>query len=196
MYSRGVTRLSPLVRIAIGLSCGAVVACGRGSATDTSSQESGSQDESAETGNPEPDCTPVLQSDGQPSGFVECASSGQIFREEAVECVTPWPNAHLGEGISCSAGYGTCSSDEDCAAEPFGVCEHLPYTWYCECVYGCTNDDQCGADSACICSPVEDGSRCVDAECRVDADCDEGERCTVVPGEQDYTRMECRVPGG
>ena len=142
--------------------------------------EAGSSTDSTESSGevpdmPAPDCQPILQEDGSASGFELCASDGAIFRTSAEVCVDGYPPS---DANSCA--YGTCFSDDDCDAAPYGACElqgHNPAE--CNCIYGCTSDAECGPGFVCMCSPVDDGTRCIEADCRSDADCSDGYRCEL-----------------
>jgi hypothetical protein len=90
-----------------------------------------------------------------------------------------------GGGAATSAGAGGPDSGCDpakCTAKPRGFCEAEfpgasgagPVT----CHYGCLTDSECGASEICVCSgdPTY-GGRCVQAFCKTDADCTNGNRC-------------------
>jgi hypothetical protein len=131
--------------------------------------------DTTETGEPS-GCQPILQDDGALSGFEQCMSTAGIFRTSAETCTDPYPPS----GGSCA--YGTCFSDEDCDEAPYGACHiQTDVTAECNCVYGCTNDADCGPGSVCMCAPVDAGTICIDADCRSDADCLEGYRCELSP---------------
>lgn len=140
-----------------------------------------------------PDCAPILQMDGSPSGFEQCMSSGAIFRTSAEVCVNPFPPS---DGNSCA--YGTCFSDADCTDAPYGACElQGDFPAECNCIYGCKSDAECGPGFACMCTPVDDGTRCIEADCRSDADCSEGYRCELSPGggwSWELASLHCHDP--
>jgi hypothetical protein len=157
----------------------AVVGCsariGFGDEAGSSTADSGSTDETSGTVEPSPNCELILQEDGTPSGFEQCMNN-TLFRISAPTCIDPHPAPS--EGL-CQRG---CVDDDDCEDAPFGVC------WWdfstissCRCVYGCTNDADCGSGFACMCAPVDQGTRCIDAACRTDADCSAGYRCELTP---------------
>lgn len=125
---------------------------------------------------PNPDCEPILQEDGSPSGFEQCMN-GDTVRTSAQTCTDPHP---VSDGSTCNYGY--CFSDEDCKEKPYGACQlqdDLPPN--CGCEYGCTNDAECGPGFACLCAPVDRGTVCIEAGCRSDSDCSPGYRCAFTP---------------
>lgn len=162
-----------------------------GSSTDSSDTAGLS---SADTNDePEPECEPIVQSDGSSSGFELCMSTGAIFRTSAELCVDPFPPS---DAKLCA--YGTCFSDDDCKQAPYGACElqgHNPTE--CNCIYGCTSDAECGPGFVCMCDPVDKGTRCIEANCRTDADCPNGSRCELNPSggwSWELASLHCHGP--
>jgi hypothetical protein len=69
--------------------------------------------------------------------------------------------------------YNPDTKDAPCTAMPSGTCVDFGAGMQgCGCVYGCTTDADCEADSICVCGP-RSGS-CQKATCKSDADCAEG----------------------
>ncbi|HTV19722.1 MAG TPA: ferritin-like domain-containing protein [Polyangiaceae bacterium] len=72
-----------------------------------------------------------------------------------------------------------CFQDSDCTAALHGHCERwseydgIPVP---TCRYGCVSDSDCDAGSVCLCGDVI--GECVQASCRVDADCGDTRHCT------------------
>ena len=138
---------------------------------DAPTETAASADESAGA------CEPITQSSGAPSGFEWCPDSDSTLRVTAESCEDPFPDYVDG---SCQAGYGTCSTDDDCTEKPYGGCRYVPMLGnMCSCFYGCVDDSECGDGYACLCSPLEGGTACIEAECKTDADCSGGERCKL-----------------
>jgi hypothetical protein len=133
-----------------------------------------------ETGDSNPDCQPILQDDGTPTGYEQCMSDDAVVRVGSATCSDPYPPSHE---ASCSAGYGVCSSNADCNDAPYGACGYpADITAVCDCNYGCMTDADCGPGRVCMCAPVDEGTLCIEAECQTDADCDPGYRCALSPG--------------
>jgi hypothetical protein len=149
------------------------LACG-GRSVDPAPSSEAASGESGESGSAA--CVPILQEDASPSGFLECPEGGTIVRESAQSCVDPTP-PDVG---SCNAGYGECSTAEDCSEEPYGACQlFMGLGAPCLCTYGCRVDADCEANEICMCAPLQGGSICAEAECRSNADCEDPERCVV-----------------
>jgi hypothetical protein len=70
---------------------------------------------------------------------------------------------------------GECQTDADCTAAPYGHCEMVGQAATLTCLYGCTEDADCGDGQLCVCGP-EIGA-CMAATCQSNADCDEGFLC-------------------
>jgi hypothetical protein len=133
-----------------------------------------------ETGSPNQDCQPILQEDGTPTGFEQCMPDDAVVRTEPVACSDPYPPSF---GATCNSGYGVCSSDADCTDAAYGSCGYpADITGACHCEYGCGTDADCGAGRVCMCAPLDQGTRCIEADCQTDADCDPGYRCALSPG--------------
>lgn len=138
-----------------------------------------------------PDPVPILQSTGEPSGFVTCAD-GFMHRAEPVTCAQP------AAANDCTApnANATCTQDSDCTARAHGSCgrgDFWPNADACECHYGCATDADCAPGSICACAGVAgDRSRCVPSTC--DGDCGEG-LCGLMRREgacgERYDRLAC-----
>ena len=137
-------------------------------------------------------CEPLHQADGSVSGCEICPSDGVIVRVSSEACFDPLPPS---SGTNCASGYGTCTSDADCLAEPFGVCRLMNDSPACGCEYGCRTDEECGSDQACLCAPIDQGTRCVEAECRTADDCPAGERCVLEPSQDWQDAVLICAPG-
>lgn len=111
---------------------------------------------------------------------LEICDSGVVHRPAPLECA----NNLVGRAAAGMAppvddqglvAPGECQTDADCTAEPYGQCKTLGQAGIPTCVYGCTEDADCGEDQLCVCGP-EIGA-CVAATCQSDADCGEGFLC-------------------
>jgi hypothetical protein len=115
---------------------------------------------------------PVLAA-GKPTGYVTCAN-GAVVRREVTECPSQLPRPE----VCPNAAATGCQKDSDCTAKPNGYCGVI--SWFggeppgagCECIYGCTEDADCGEGSICLCG--EPVGRCAPATCVSDAACPEG----------------------
>lgn len=113
---------------------------------------------------------------GTPTGLVLCEAF-TAFRVESPECP-----AYDGSA-DCAVDLAECSDHDDCTEGPDPRC--VKTVSGCGCLPGCTTDAICGPGAACLCRsrlrrPTDEGpltlaaadhSRCVRADCRVDADC-------------------------
>ncbi len=92
-----------------------------------------------------------------------------------------------------------CIADSECSAAPNGHCEVAgPGTLnLTECLYGCTQDYECGSGNVCLCgAPV---GRCVNAACQTDGDCGGDLLCTQYEayagcGATSSTNLACQTP--
>ena len=128
--------------------------------------------------------------DGKDTGYDTCAA-GEVRRREVKACPSLVPRT-----TACSSGSTTdgCKLDADCKDKANGFCESTANFGGlgCACLYGCTSDADCGADSICVCGdPV---GRCAPAKCKGPADCKEGD-CTsydASPGCS-FTTFACQL---
>ena len=124
--------------------------------------------------------TPRIGTDGQPTGFVDCAN-GFSHRVEKRTCSSTLPRSTIcGDGTpvgDAGLASGLCSKDSDCKDAPNGYCQlSAGLATGCYCSYGCTTDADCGAGYVCGCAdPV--GVCVPTANCTVDADCGPGLLC-------------------
>jgi hypothetical protein len=88
-----------------------------------------------------------------------------------------------GAGASPGGAAGTdsgCDPDK-CTEKPRGYCEAeapgASGAGPVSCHYGCVTDSECGASEICVCGDPTYGGRCVQAFCKTDADCANGNRC-------------------
>ena len=178
-----------------------LLGCGPDTVAETASTSTTSSSTGAETSETtaegEPSCEPVLQADGSPSGLVTCSNEA-TFRVSPETCTDPFPPNNTSQ---CNLMYGTCEGPEDCVGQPYGSCQAFgDINIMCSCVYGCTSDAECEADEACLCSPLQAGTVCVDATCRTDADCPGDLRCGLSLGLGGPTAgiptptLRCRTP--
>lgn len=143
--------------------------------------------------------TQVLQ-DGvtpdAPTGFVRC-NGGAIRRVDAVQCQSPAPT-----GVACSGQGGSCDSDANCTAQPYGACLYQQSFFSgCECAYGCATDADCDDDEICACGGTAPGyppsTMCIPSSCTTDASCD-SMQCELgfkpVECAVDEYRAACRSP--
>ena len=146
--------------------------------TNTNSDTDTTTVGATETGDSNPDCQPILQDDGTPSGYEQCMTDDAVHRVESVTCSDPTPPSNP----ACTAGYGTCSTDADCDDAPYGACGYVAdITAACHCEYGCMTDADCDPGMVCMCAPLDDGTRCIEADCHSDDDCDPGYHCALSP---------------
>ena len=117
---------------------------------------------------------PIVQPNGQPSGFAICPD-GTINRVYPATCDTTAP------ACDGSEDFANCSSDADCTALPNGKCAQY---WgggfeggglYCGCAYPCQTDNDCNG-GVCVCAGVVPSSvpwsACAAAAaCKTNADC-------------------------
>jgi hypothetical protein len=177
------TGLAPTIAVVLACSdrsiAGGEGASSEGTSSEGTSSTADTTDASGttDTGGMSQDCQPILQDDGTPTGFEACTSDDSVVRTSSVTCSDPYPPS---DGVTCQAGYGVCSSDDDCTDAPFGSCGYVAdITAQCQCEYGCVTDADCGSGQVCMCAPLHHGTRCIDADCQSDADCDQGYRCTL-----------------
>lgn len=129
----------------------------------------------------------------QPAGYELC-DDGSTHRHTAVACNAPDPR------VQCPRvdDDPVCVVNSECDEFPGGVCSEI-FAGFCACDYHCSEDDDCGAGGACVCSvrrpsddpkpqPFYNLAQCVPAQCRIDADCGEF-RCGV-------SVHPCRWPEG
>jgi hypothetical protein len=143
---------------------------------------------------------PILQDDGTESGYAQCPD-GTVHRYAQMACsIEVGGSACVGDEESIS-----CTSDAECTSAPNGRCIHGSYVDFsggavttCGCAYPCASDDDCSADTVCICDGVVDGgpshSFCAAAECIVNNACSSGE-CGVSSyddGCGQITSLACR----
>jgi hypothetical protein len=149
-------------------------------------QEVDSEPVPEEVGCDEPE--EILTAAGDATGFERCAD-GSVNRVQADtsfdletydELVPPCP-----EGGSA---HGGCETDSECTAYPIGRCyEHTHYFGqWCRCTYLCSSNNDCNGR---VCVPGEllpyGWSRCTEATCGSNADCESGE-CGLATIGQDY----------
>lgn len=107
------------------------------------------------------DPKPVLQKDTElESGFMRC-SDGFVHRVGSAVCASPATPGN------CTVGGGSCETDAECTAKPYGACMKGPlYNPICGCSYGCASDADCSAGDVCACAGVVDGrARCIKNDC-------------------------------
>lgn len=101
------------------------------------------------------------------------------------------------ERCSNPINMGICSTDGDCIRS--GIC----VAGHCECPPECTVDADCDSDHACQCpvtiagrvlSRVEDGNRCVPANCRDATDCARAACGVSLSGRGVIKGFYCRTP--
>jgi hypothetical protein len=172
------------------LACSDRKGFGEDAASSTGDSTEASTGDTTETGEPSSDCEPILQEDRTPSGFELCTQSGDVVRASSQTCTNPYPPSNADSCV-----YGICTSDDDCQGAAYGACQLFgDFPPSCACVYGCTGDVACGPGFLCMCAPVDEGTICVEADCRTDADCPAGSRCVLQPGSFDEPkRFECQV---
>lgn len=118
--------------------------------------------------------TPLLQEDGAPSGFVECAD-GFVHRTQAVACSTPVASGNCDAALDPE--NSECAADSGCTARAYGSCgpSGNVTSQACECHYGCAVDSDCVEGSICACAGIVGArARCVSANCADDSACGDG----------------------
>ena len=124
--------------------------------------------------------TPVLNTEGDSSGYVRC-EQGITLKVDETQCSLP-TELNLCNGTEMDF---SCRSDAECTDGPNGRC--LSYSYdniggkelytACGCRYFCTQDSDCTSDYTCDCSTGSQGT-CVRANCETGSDC-ETEACGV-----------------
>ncbi|MDQ2644196.1 MAG: hypothetical protein M3020_10300 [Myxococcota bacterium] len=139
------------------------------------------------------DPQPVLDPEGNPTGYETCANGGG-HRVSAEECAIRLPR----EDDACpaeDAEHRTCQTDADCSDGLYGTCAPQPQTLTCGCSYGCKTDADCAGGGVCLCFGV--AGTCSPATCRTDADCEDGFECRAFQDPTtnlcDVTRFECQT---
>jgi hypothetical protein len=164
--------------LAVVLACSGRAITGGEGASSEGTSSTATTTGTTDTGGESPDCQPILQEDGTPTGFEACMSEDAVIRTSSATCSDHYP-----PGGDCGAGYGVCSSDADCTDRPYGSCGYAAdIVAACHCEYGCVSDADCGSGQICMCAPLDHGTRCIDAACQSDADCDPGYRCALSLG--------------
>jgi hypothetical protein len=125
------------------------------------------------------DPEPILNVEGEPSGYERCADGSRI-RMESVPVDLAWYSENM---EPCEqAHYEECSQHSDCGDTRMDrcVCESH-YYWGDSnvCVQVCESDDDCGENSVCV-APEQGGSNlgvptCRGVRCRTSSDCASGE---------------------
>ena len=177
---------------------------GSGSEEDTGSgEDTGGETTGSEEGDDLcQDPVPVIDGDGNDTGYLKCAD-GTIHRAMALDCD---PTI---DTLSCGGTEDNkeCEADSDCTDGPNGKCvtginyaeyEGQEDRTYCRCEYACERDEDCGVGEVCVCNEVvETGisqSSCQPANCQTDADCESGE-CGISSyndGCTDLVGLACR----
>ena len=139
------------------------------------------------------DPMPVLDFEGNPTGYETCARGGN-HRVSAEECTIRLPREN-DECPSADAGGSTCQTDADCTDGLYGVCGPQGQALACSCNYGCKTDADCAGGGVCLCAGV--AGRCTPATCRTDDDCEDGFQCRAFQDPTtnlcDSTRFECQT---
>ena len=121
---------------------------------------------------------PILQPNGEPSGFVRCAD-GAIDRPSPATCAIKLQDTCAG-----TEDDKACVTAADCTERPNGECvsysggEPGPIMTFCGCQYQCQSDADCDAGYICACAGVADAGKafCIHAaDCEVNSDCASGE---------------------
>ncbi len=154
-----------------GASGGSGGDAGAGGTTGGSAGASGSSGGSA--GGPSVECEVY----DEHHGFVWCDELRWVHRESVQTCDSSLPRADT----SCGQPSAECSTDAECAAEPYGFCTTTAENQACHCEYGCTQDSDCGLGELCYCRNFLIGV-CLPATCVSDADCESGYHCAGYEG--------------
>lgn len=133
--------------------------------------------------------------DGSSSGYEQC-QSGLVHRVTQVACPGVMSPGMADSGASRAVlgelSFGTCTTDVECTAMPFGFCKVIersaPQPTTRTCAYSCASDADCAAGSICVCG--DRVGECVPATCTRDADCGGG------PCYLEYTFVSCGQPAG
>ena len=120
---------------------------------------------------------PILQIDGETTGYVQC-SDGSVNRTEGPVLAPPQPPP------ACPADEVDVGACDGCSPDAHCFPQATVFPNGCACTVLCTTDDDCAADEACL--PIEASAlqtrpwhQCAPARCRSSADCDSGE-CGLV----------------
>jgi hypothetical protein len=124
---------------------------------------------------------PALLCEGFVRGGWERCNDGVLHRAQTAQCPSQLPRPLQLATRAADAGVEPpivqCERDGDCTERAHGECVlsegFSEYTTYCR--YGCTQDDECPAGSACVCGDVI--GTCQQAHCRSDSDCSPGLAC-------------------
>lgn len=124
--------------------------------------------------------------EGVMTGFAAC-ESGERHRPTSGTCGMDAPGVAevpAFDAGSATLAPGQCNIDADCVEREYGSCSYagplVPRGSPGDCYYGCATDAHCEAGQACLCGGTPAQSHCIPADCKVDADCGEGELCSVV----------------
>jgi len=117
---------------------------------------------------------------GVDTGFQMC-DTGFVHRATVHACPSKLPRAGTACNSALDGGALSCAADTDCTTHPNGMCGSDPNGGgpipFCQCIYGCTTDADCGSGKICLCrDPI---GVCVAASCTSDADCGAGLLCTM-----------------
>lgn len=135
--------------------------------------------------------------EGDDNGFVVC-EDGSFVRQEIKACPQRLPRSITieppGPGASCaeeSCVDDDCLQDSDCADGQYcGLAYNGEFQEsYLTCLESCVTDDDCSRNEICVCG--QDFGLCQPtADCRSNADCDDGSACLGVKNLHPCSRLE------
>ncbi len=118
-----------------------------------------------------------IVSDGQDTGYERCAE--RVIHRKAIRVCPDRAPRQQDCKVDGHVG-GRCLRDSECGG-PHAYCgwsrNHMDSS--CSCMNGCVTDVECGPGQVCLCEGAN--GRCVPADCRSDADCDNGAKCFASP---------------
>ena len=137
------------------------------------------------------DCVPdePVLAGGQPTGFSRCGSAGPLHRSSKLAC--PDMRVAAMPGTCTQPGAAYCRSNDDCAAQPHGLCVSTGSGGYCKCSSICVTDVDCPTGKICQCGGG--GGVCVAAQCTSDADCGPGLLCAAATTIGGLSTFACQT---
>ncbi|MDP2316439.1 MAG: hypothetical protein Q8P41_26315 [Pseudomonadota bacterium] len=115
--------------------------------------------------------------------LLACATGLDVsldHRATAEACATDRPATEPADAVCGTSERDACATHADCTDGANGRCLFRDEGADCKCSYDeCAQDADCGATAVCACAGVPPReawptSRCIPADCRVDADCASG----------------------
>lgn len=143
-------------------------------------------------------------------------TSGVVTRPSPAKCLSRVPRpvgsdggaggnggaSGYGGAAGSIGGYTNCETDFDCTEKGYGFCRtnRSLYGSSRYCIYGCTEDADCGSSSVCLCLAGDPVGTChIGVDCKTNLDCTEGCACLGInhPDECDGAprySFACQTP--